>query len=290
MLSKQKSLSISIAVIFALLASSLPLTSYVLSLSLFGLPHIYCELKYINDRFSDRFNQQFKIMVLSILCIICINSLIALIHPDSFYLEISLCLILMLVVLSYCYAPSLVCLSFLLLLIVGIILNPILVLFTMAFLHNLTPWGFLKELRANTHSIIVFIVFPILVFMLSALFALDFNFYSPTNASNYLSHYIPRQLQEIDWLKSLFASAVYLQLIHYDATIRVLPTFMQNRLKLNWTLLVLFAGVFIAFMMNFTFSRAYYSIFATFHAWLEVPILLIMLQSNSLKIKYRFMA
>lgn len=271
-----KKLSLPLALALALVASAFPLTCYVLSLSLFGLPHIYCELSYIYDRLYPRVPRQFMGSVLLILVVLCACNLMAIFIPVNHYLEIALSLAFLLFVVAYIFAPSLLALACLLLFGIAIILNPVMVFFLMAFLHNLTPWGFLKERGASQNAILVFIVLPIAVFFLAMVCAQDHFYYAQATASVYLTHYIPRQYQALPWTQSLFAAAVYLQLIHYDSTIRLLPGFMTQRIKLPWVLMAVFAFTACAFMYDFQMSRSLYSVFATFHAWLEVPVLLAM--------------
>lgn len=276
MLTTGKKLSIPVAVILALFTSFFPITCYVLSLSLFGLPHIYYELNYIHDRCGSQLSFRFKAGVLTLLCLMSLCSFAAIVMPFPHYFEIVLSLALSLFVITFVFAPSMLCVSLIFFFAAAITFNPVLVLFLMAFIHNLSPWAFLKERRASKNAIIIFILIPICVFFLSFLSALDDSFYDKSQIAIYMTHYIPTQWQTITLTKALFATAVYMQLIHYDSTIRLLPTYMTRSIKLPIPLIGIFTFSLIAFMLNFSISRAYYSVFSSFHAWLEVPVLLAM--------------
>lgn len=275
------SLSLPVAVSFALISSLMPLSAYVFSLSLFGIPHIYYELHYIRERFSPRFPTAFKSAVILVLIMICACSTTALLMPFQYFPETLLFMAALLLVLAYFFAPSLITLALLFLFTTGIVFNPLLVFFTMTFLHNLTPWGFLKERGANGKAWIIFILFPIVVFIITALTALDASFYSQAMAETFKAHYIPLEWQNIDYLRPIFAAAVYLQLIHYDTTIRILPSMMQTKIRADRLVIVFFLLAVCGFIINFKTARSVYSILAGFHAWLEVPILLAVFASYS---------
>ncbi|VVC75592.1 hypothetical protein AQUSIP_08820 [Aquicella siphonis] len=267
-------LSLPLATALAAISSLMPLTCYVLSLSAFGIPHVYYELHYIRERFSSRLSLPFKSGILLVLTMICLCNTAALIMPFQHVMEIVLLIAALLFLLAYFFAPSLMTLAGIFLFTAGILFNPVLVFFIMAFLHNLTPWGFLKERGASGRAWIIFILLPVVVFFLSMPTALDHALYSPADAETFLAHYIPVKWQDIDFVKPVFAAAVYLQLTHYDTTIRVMPKLMSQGIRPHRLVYVVFALVCCAFIFSFKTSRSVYSILAGFHAWLEVPILL----------------
>ncbi|WED44040.1 hypothetical protein [Legionella cardiaca] len=152
----------------------------------------------------------------------------------------------------------------------------------LAFLHNLTPWGFLKAENATQNAWLIFVVNPILVFGLSLLLAIDPSFYSSQQAHLYLAHYlVSPQVNAL--IISFFATAVYLQLIHYYYVIKVLPRFCAAPIKINTALSLLFCSLGLGFLYDFQDSKKFYSLIAMFHAYLEIPLLLYLLPQNGLK-------
>ena len=269
-----KQLSIPFAIVLAFVASIMPVTSYLISLSLFGLPHIYYELSYINNRCGNHMSTSFKTAILLVLCLLCSCSLVAIIVPITYYVEMVLALAFLLILITYIYVPSMLCFSLLLGFAAAVTFNPILVFFLMAFLHNFSPWAFLKERQASQNAFFIFIILPILISCASHYLSLDYSIHTESQIPVYLAHYIPLPWQQFSFTKAIFATAVYLQLIHYDSTIRLLPSYMTSKIKLPVIIIMIFAIAYISFMINFAMSRSFYSIFAAFHAWLEVPVLL----------------
>lgn len=266
----------------AVLSATLPLTSYALSLSLFGMPHIYYELAYIKNRYYGDMHRDFKLTLAVILGLACICNIIGIFIHVSKHTEIILTLFLLLVLTSFLFKRA--ALTFIILLVTAwcIYWQPILTFFTIAFLHNFTPWLFLKERHASKNAHIVFIILPIAVLALTYYFSLyDVAFYQLATQKYFLSHYIPGVFQNNRFSNAIFATAVYLQLIHYYSTIHLLPKLMTYKFKLIFPALMLFGVFVIGFVANFTLTRSVYAVFAGFHSWVEVPIILTMMTFTS---------
>lgn len=163
---------------------------------------------------------------------------------------------------------------------VAMIYKPILLLICLAFLHNLTPWGFLKLQGGTKNAWIIFLINPCIVFILALFFAMDTNYYSNSNAIQYLSHYV--LVPSVDPLiVAFFSMAVYLQLIHYYYVLRVLPGYSSSPMKISKIMIVLSTLLIVGFIYNFQVTKQFYGMIATFHAYLEIPLLLFLLPRNN---------
>lgn len=276
MSSKSAVLSVPLAVTFAVISCIFPLSCYAVSLAIFGLPHIYCELRYLNERFAHCVKPHFKYSSLLLVSLIASVNFIAIFIALPHHLEMILSIALLLVLISCLYIRAAVCVLILFTLIGIVLINPLLAIVVLAFTHNLTPWGFLIDQRADRHAALIFVVLPCLVMMGSYLLSQDFFLYSSAHASMLLSHYIPVIWQKESLVRAIFATAVYLQLIHYDATIRILPGLMQHKFKISWPVLLFFIITPIGFVMDYAATRSFYAVFASFHAWLEIPLLMLL--------------
>ncbi|KTC78031.1 hypothetical protein [Legionella brunensis] len=265
-----------ISAIFIVLASIFPLSSYLLSLSFFGAAHIFYELSYIYKHLGSRLPQAFIIIVMSILFFLLLIKTIAIFLPINYLLIIEISFALALVAVALYFKTHPITLLVLLVFAIGIIINPVILFLCLAFLHNLTPWGFLLVEQAASKAWLIFVVSPVIVFGLSLVIVIDPGFYSITQANSYLSHYlVPHGINTLTI--AFFATAVYLQLIHYYYVIKVLPKFCKTPIKMNIGFISLFLLLGMGFLYDFHESKKFYSLIAMFHAYLEIPLLLYLL-------------
>lgn len=282
-------------ILFLMIVSSLfPLVTYIISLSLFGVPHIYSELYYIKNRFAGQFPKQFVLLIfltLGCLCILKMVSLFFELHDIVLY-ELCLGSILIAIALIMFPHPGLlvVLAGFVLLL----IYSPIILFLLIAFTHNLTPVGFFQIEKIKKRVWINFFFAPIGVFIIAFILSIFFNTSFSFDANmfpNHLTQLILGHYLSQTWMthatssvylsvviRAMFSMAVFYQLMHYDSTIRVLPsTINQKPLnKLFGVTSFLFFVVGIVFFISFYQMKAVYNIISAFHAWLEIPLLLVL--------------
>lgn len=199
--------------------------------------------------------------------------------PVNYLFIVEIGFVLALIVVALYFKAHLYTLLVLLLFAIGIIINPIILFVCLAFLHNLTPWGFLLAEQTAPKAWLIFVVNPVIVFGLSLLIAIDPGLYSTTQANLYLSHYlVPHDINALT--VAFFAAAVYLQLVHYYYVIKVLPKFCKTPIKINIGFISLFLLLGIGFLYDFPSSKKFYSLIAMFHAYLEIPLLLYLLPTR----------
>ncbi|CEK10984.1 hypothetical protein [Legionella hackeliae] len=264
-----------IVILYMLLASIFPLSSYLLSLSFFGVTHIFYELSYIYKHLAHKLPRAFIILVVGALLLLLMIKTIAIFLsiPYSLLLIIEFSFILILMTIACYFKTTFLTVLILLLFMVGIIVNPVILFMCLAFLHNLTPWGFLVAENAAHKAWIVFIICPLIVFFMSLFLAIDPGFYSLSKVNLYLSHYLVTEHINA-FMFACFATAVYLQLIHYHYVIKILPSFCKTPIKLPGVVIGVFLIMGLIFLCNFQESKKFYSLIAMFHAYLEIPLLL----------------
>jgi hypothetical protein len=112
---------------------------------------------------------------------------------------------------------------------------------------------------------------------------------SAGSLDTHLNQYVPAHWLSGDQAIALFSSAVYLQILHYVAVIYVLPRLGAKseeaacKSVVNWPSpgkcagFVAVAGAIActAFWASFADARAFYSLAAAVHAWIEIPLLLL---------------
>ena len=304
--------SISAAVLLAALALAAPLPVYAFSLAAFGIVHVLTELAYVDRRFSDRVASrvgQTWILLLAAVVLVRILAITGTLEgrPRA-WMELGLVMLLALAVLPIARrsaAQALLasaCIAVVALLLVGSTLAPFEVLVILAFLHNLTPVGFLAEALhgderrgAMRLCALLFVAVPLL--LISGLPRMGLHALGLDNghwqiggvgsAEDHLGALVPRAWVVGTTAFDLFTAAVYLQCLHYAVVIGVLPRLVQHdrstaSVTLPWPtghrftwLLVVAGGVsLVLFAQSFSEARALYGIFAAVHAWIEVPILL----------------
>lgn len=275
-----------VSAIFILLASIFPLSSYLLSLSFFGAAHIAYELSYIYQRLSYKLPRVFLLSVMSVLMLLFLIKTIAIFIVINYSFLVEIICVLLLAIITLYFKTDIMVFCALLFFAMGVIISPIMLFIGLAFLHNLTPWGFLIAENQATKAWIIFAINPLIVFGLSFFLAIDPGYYSIQRTNLYLAHYLTAHSLD-SFTVAFFATAVYLQLMHYYYVIKVLPKFCETPIKFNSGVITLFFLFGLCFLYDFQDSKKLYSLIAMVHAYLEIPLLLYLLpQENALKKVY----
>ena len=248
----------------------------MISISFFGFAHVAFELAYIRKNLSEKIPFQFLILIMGLLLILVLVRSLNLITPIPNMLAIEITILVSLLLGSLYFTARLSVAILLVLFCLGFLCNPYILLFCLAFLHNLTPWGFLHLQKCAGKAWVMFLVNPLLVFILALNHTIDPYFFLPAQSSVYLSHYL--LLPKLTALNfAFFAAAVYLQLIHYYCVLRVLPKLSSSPIVINKCQIFLFALIGFLFLVFFKQTKPIYGIVALFHAYLEIPLLLYLL-------------
>lgn len=286
-----------IILISALSAIVFPFTTYTTTLATFGIAHVAIELRYIDRRFHQNLGTKIELrlvqLVLAIAFLRCC-SIFGLIGFELAYLLELFCGVGLVLLATHhlfqhnwrlgIFGFAVSCL-----LGIGIIKDPIATLIILAILHNLTPIGFILERQSSKYVRtllicgFVFGLMPLLIILFRSLPIA--NLPLETN-SNYLSAFVAPAWQKLSIAYPLFCAATFLQCMHYAAVIGLFSqwTFPHSKTLLPWLsskyFYCLLGGVslsfLIAFQHSFVITRAFYSIVAAIHAWLEIPLLLLL--------------
>jgi hypothetical protein len=243
-----------IACLAALVATAAPLPVYAATLVLFGFAHVVVELRYVRDRFGARVDRRLAgawLALLLGLALVRAADYARLPIPGGRAAHEIALLALLLAVTAFAargrrrWVALVATGAFA---VVATFVSPALALVTLAFLHNVTPLGFLAEalrdprlaadpeLRRQRRTgfvtaLVAFLVVPALI-VSGAAGALLARFHLPPingaflgigSAADHFSVYVPAPLREDAIAPRLFAAAVYLQCAHYFAVLHVLP-------------------------------------------------------------------
>jgi len=281
-------------------ATIAPIWTYAISLLLFGLPHVLVELRYVDERFAARLPRRavlgFGIGIAGIVLMRMLGLFGVGWSTERITLELLLgvgLIAIALPLLRRTKAPPLA-IAAAAALVLGILYAPVTTLVVMALLHNLTPVGFLAERltgsdrrRAMLACLIVFAAIPAFILLTPASGAHLIGPLTVGHLDTHLPAFVPPAMLGTEFADRLFATAAYLQCMHYAVVLHVLPRLSggteTNHATLPWprqrifTAAVAAIGLLtaIAFAANFATTRSVYSLFAAVHAWIEIPILLI---------------
>ncbi|AFY95758.1 hypothetical protein [Chamaesiphon minutus] len=289
-----------IILVSGLSAIAFPLTTYAVTLATFGIAHVAIELRYIDSQFHDRLDSKIEIQLVSLLLSIAILrccGIFRTIEPSiAHLLELGCGLGLVLIVTHQLWMNDwkrgLIGIMVACLLGVGIVRDPIVTSVIFAIVHNLTPIGFilqrqeLKSKRTLWLCGLLFGLIPLLI-LLYQFFPLV---HLPVETNSiYLSAFIAPAWQQLSIAYPLFSAVAFLQCLHYAVVIGLFSgwTPTQTDSFISWLApkyFYLSVGMvsvifLIAFGHSFVLTRAFYGVVASIHAWLEIP-LLIMLTSR----------
>ncbi|MCA8973775.1 MAG: hypothetical protein KDC98_03600 [Planctomycetes bacterium] len=290
----------------AAVAAAAPLWTYALSLALFGLPHVLVELRYVDERFSARLPRRTIVWLAAGLAAIVAVRLCAFGGLGTGTGRVMVELLLgggitaAAVPLLLPRRQAAIAITMLAALLAGAALAPLATLVTLSLLHNLTPVGFLTERlrgrerrRALVICAIVFAAIPLLLLggaldPIVAPFAMAPTTPGPFGTAPLDAHlpvFVPSPLLGTAFADRLFATAAFLQCMHYAVVLHVLPRLSGGAERsgeaiawpraATWAAVLAMAALLftIGFGYDFARTRSIYAVFAAVHAWLELPIL-----------------
>jgi hypothetical protein len=283
-----------------------PIAAFVLMISAFGLPHVLYELRYVDERFSARIPRRPLAVIGALIALIAAARIANGMHilMGDLFLWIELGLGAVLAVTATFLMPrnkilgAAVAVAFAL----GATFQPLWTFLIWAWLHNLTPLGFVAEITEGEERrrwllllSIPFFVLPALVAtgvfhdLATALFRVaELEWTSMFGAGDKpLLSFLPPDSYDLN----LFAAAVVAQSMHYVAVIVLLPRLLKAKQPghaetlVPWPTWPVFAAAvatiaavaFGVYAVSYTDARAAYGVAAAIHAWIELPILLIAL-------------
>jgi len=289
------------ALAFTALTAVAPLAVYTVTLALFGLAHVTSELAYVDRRFGRRLGRPLVWRLGVLLAGVAAARAAGVfgLLPVSLALTVELALVAALALAVAGGGPSRgLALGVALPLGLATALAPFETAVTLAITHNFTPLGFLWEAvpRRRRGPVMVwalagFIGLPLLVASgLPRLWlGLDLAGADPMATGGLARHlhvYVPAALRDGPWALDLFAACVVAQGAHYLAVIVILPALQRRQAPdrrglIPWPGRGLFAAAVVAssgvalfgFLDDFAAARGFYGILASVHAWVEIPLL-----------------
>jgi hypothetical protein len=295
-------IAVTIGSIVIILASSwsaiaMPLTTYATTLATFGIAHVAIELRYIDSRFHARLapnTELILIILLSSIALLRWCGILGTIAPSlAHLLELSCGLGLVLVATQQVWISSwrrgTIGIVIAALLGYGIVRDPIATSVILAIVHNLTPIGFILERQQFKTKPMMWICgllfgllpFLILIYQFGSIGQLSIEV-NPT----YLSAFIAPSWQQLPISYPLFSAVAFLQCLHYAIVIGLFsqwtPPLTSSLIpwlapKYFYLLLGLVSiCLFGYFQHSFVLTRAVYGVIASIHAWLEIPLLIML--------------
>jgi hypothetical protein len=284
-----------------------PIVTFVLMISAFGLPHVIYELRYCDERFSSRTSRSLLAMLGVLLGLIALGRVGNGMHwiPSSIFVPMELGLGAALALIAayhmrqHKWLGALIGIVFT----IGATYFPLETFLIWAWLHNLTPVGFVAEATRGEERLkwmavlfVPFVVLPGLVAtgvfhqMIGQLISAPGLYTSSIFGAGDipLMSFLPPQSYDLN----LFSAAVVAQAMHYVAVIVLLPRLQQaqGRAEPAHTLVawpdwrsfaflvaVIAAVAFGIYAVSYTDAKAGYAVAAAIHAWIELPILLMAL-------------
>lgn len=302
--SRLAALWIAVSIVAVASVAIAPIAAFVLMISAFGLPHVLYELRYVDERFSARMSARPLAAIGALVALIAAariaNGMHFLMGDVFLWIELGLgaALALTATALMRHNKPlgAVIGTAFAL----GAIFAPVPTFLVWAWLHNLTPLGFVAEITEGEERRRWLMLLTIPFFVLPALVA--------TGVFHDLANLL-LQVAELRWTSmfgagdkpllsflppesldlNLFSAAVVAQSMHYVAVIVLLPQLLRAKQGpaaqtiVPWpTWPVFAAGVaaiaavaFGVYAVSYTDARAAYGVAAAIHAWIELPILLL---------------
>ena len=284
-----------------------PIVTFVLMISAFGLPHVIYELRYCDERFSARTSRSLLSILGVLLGLIALGRVGNGMHwlPSSIFVPMELGLGAALALIAayhmraHRWLGALIGIAFTL----GATYFPLETFLAWAWLHNLTPVGFVAEATRGEERLkwmallfVPFVVLPGLV--ATGLFHQMIGYFiaapelyasSVFGAGDVpLLSFLPPQSYDLN----LFSAAVLAQAMHYVAVIILLPRLQQAQGQAqprqtlvqwpDWRSFAFLVGAIAAvafgiYSVSYTDAKAAYAVAAAIHAWIELPILLMAL-------------
>jgi len=287
-------------------ASIAPIATFVLMISAFGLPHVIYELRYCDTRFSSRTSPGLLLVLGGLVSAIAVGRIANGAHwltSDYFVpLELGLGSVLALVAAwwmrEHRWLGALIGLAFA----AGATFRPLETFLIWAWLHNLTPIGFIAEITEGEERqrwmMILFIPFVLVpglvatgVFQQLATQLLgqaDLQMFSIFGAGDVpLMSFLPPKSYDLN----LFSAAVVATSMHYVAVIVLLPRLLAAKGSSamptlvrwpDWRTFAVIVGAialvaFGVYAISYKDAKSAYAVAAAIHAWIELPVLLLAL-------------
>lgn len=295
---------VTVSVISVAAVAVAPIATFVLMISAFGLPHVLYELRYVDERFSARMSPAPLAAIGALVALIAaarIANGMHIIMGDLFlWIELGLGAALALTATALMRHNKLLGAIIGAAFALGAVFAPIPTFLVWAWLHNLTPLGFVAEITEGEERRRWLMLLSVPFFVLPALVATG-GFHDLANllfrvaelqwASMFgagdkpLLSFLPPD----SWDLNLFSAAVVAQSMHYVAVIVLLPRLLRAKQGtpaqtiVPWPSWPVFAAAVAAiaavafgiYAVSYTDARAAYGVAAAIHAWIELPILLL---------------
>ncbi len=301
------SVAIAAALVTIAGVSVAPIATFVLMISAFGLPHVIYELRYCDERFSSRTSSRLLSILGLLVGLIALGRVGNGAHwiPSSIFVPMelglgaSLALVAAWHMRAHRWLGAVAGLAFA----AGATFFPLETFLAWAWLHNLTPVGFVAEITRGEERrqwmlvlFLPFVVLPGLVATgvfheaVAALLALPglqtVSVFGAGDAP--LMSFLPPGSYDLN----LFSAAVVAQSMHYVAVIVLLPRLLQAQggggaspTVMRWPdwrsfALIVAAVAVVAFglyAVSYRDARSAYAVAAAIHAWIELPVLLMAL-------------
>ena len=294
---------VAVAVISVVGVAIAPIASFVLMISVFGLPHVLYELRYCDERFSERAPPVLLGVLGALVGTIALGRIANGMHwlssdilvPIELGLGATLALVAAYWMRERRWLGALIGIAFAL----GASFKPIETFVVWAWLHNLTPLGFVAEVTQGPERRRWLMMLSVPFFVLPALVATGIfhdiaavvlampelqNLSMFGAGDRPLLSFLPPGSYDLN----LFSAAVVAQSMHYVAVIVLLPRLLKDktsRTLVAWPGWGMFAAgvsavalvAFGIYAVSYSDARAAYAVAAAIHAWIELPVLLLAL-------------
>lgn len=282
----------------SLLACWMPLTLYIFALMLFGLPHVLWEFNWVRQTYGAQFPSRLWWswgIILGLQASVRFAVWLGWLNADlSLYADIiSLFALFSVVVFSVRRAQTrLPILRLSLLLVIGLALIAALstgqlvaLLVLLAIAHNFTPVLLVPTQQRfaqlpSRHVLLSLFSLPLCIIGLSLLLPLPTapsDLWMPSEAK-WLQQHAPQ------WANGLLSAVILAQCLHYYSVLRLMPSTLNNQTRLTfagfaWHYWALAASLLLSlyFIYDFTQARQLYAVAAGIHAWLEWPLIALLL-------------
>lgn len=297
-------------------AVALPLATYTTALALFGLAHVLSELRYVDHRFGARLRGGLLAPVVALIAAAAMARLGGMTgwlgRGTAAGLELLAGAALLVVVLRAGggWPGRLLAGGLGALLLLGAWAAPFTALVVFSIAHNVTPLALLAERfaapgdRAEGRRVlaaagVALIGLPLLIatglpyaaFAWMGLADPDATLFQGGDLIQNFGVYVPSAWWEEEWALHAFSASVFAQCMHYVAVIGVLPRLIgpgdrpvlpwPSARRFGWAMAAAGAALAVAFAVDYGAARRLYAIAALVHAWLEIPILVLVVAAFS---------
>lgn len=301
---------------FAVITILAPLATYTVTLAVFGLPHVLSELRYVDRRFGRRISRQILLSMGMLLPFIVVTRAGTVFHVIPARLgmpaELGGVALLALACVGGSLRQKALALAVAGTLGGATLSAPFVTAVALSILHNMTPLGFLWQIvprprRAGVMALALcaFIGLPLLAATglpraaLAGLFGAlpDFDPFGAGPLAAHLFVYVLPRFVETPAAPDLFTASVVAQGAHYMAVIIILPLLLRRLDPEARGLAVWPRGIWFALLClgaatlgiakaldGFADMRALYSIAASLHAWIEIPVLIFALTTGAQRV------